>query len=114
MLANKGDFFDYDPATGVTEYFREDGDGNWHVTYEQDVSHILKVAAHKRNLGMSDEAWKKQGVASYAEVPLTVAIEARKTQGIDFMNPNHVGAFVNYINTVCPYFKTTDKHHEVR
>jgi hypothetical protein len=34
--------------------------------------------------------------------------------GINFMDPNHIGAVVNYVNTVTPYLKTTDKHHEVR
>jgi hypothetical protein len=113
-LVNKGEFFDYDPVTGVTEYFREDADGKCHITYEQDVTKALEVAKFKRNLGMSDQAWSKQGVASYAEVPLAVALQAQKNHGINFMDPNHTAAFVSYVNTYCPFFKNTDKHHEVK
>jgi hypothetical protein len=112
-LNNKGDFFDYDPLTGVTEYFRADEDGKWHMTYEQDVTHHLEIAKSLRNEGLPDEAWKKQGVSLYATIPLVVLGQMAK-KGIKFFDQNHVGRVVNEINTNYPWLKTTNKHHEVR
>jgi hypothetical protein len=112
-LNRKGEFFDYDPVTGVTEYFHEGADGQWSITYEQDVTPHLELAKALRNQGMTDEAWAKNGVTNYAIIPLVVQGHMLKA-GINFMDPNHIGAVVNYVNTVTPYLKTTDKHHEVR
>lgn len=109
----KGDYFDYDPLTGITEYFKEDADGKWHMTYEQDVSQHLEVAKSIRNSGSADDAFTKQGVTMYATLPLVVLGQMAK-KGIRFFDPNHIGRVVAEVNQNYPWLKTTDKHHEVR
>jgi hypothetical protein len=110
---SKGEFFDYDPVTGITEYFKEDADGHWHMTYEQDVTQHLDYAKAHRNAGTADDAWKKQGVATYAHVPLVVIGQMMK-KGIRFFDPNHIGRVVQEVNTTYPHLKLTNKHHQVK
>ena len=110
---NKGEFFDYDPLTGVTEYFKADADGKWHMTYEQDVTPHLELAKHIRSTGSADDAWKQNGVTNYATLPLIVIGQMAK-KGIRVFDQNHIGRVVQEINQNYPWLKTTDKHHEVR
>jgi hypothetical protein len=109
----KGQFFDYDPLTGVTEYFKEDADGKWHMTYEQDITPHLEIAKSIRNEGSADAQWKKNGVTMYATLPLVVLGQMAK-KGINFFDQNHVGRVVQEVNQNYPWLKTTSKHHEVR
>ena len=110
---SKGQFFDYDPLTGVTEYFKEDADGLWHMTYEQDVTQHLDAARSIRAAGSADDAWKKTGVTMYATLPLVVLGQMAK-KGIRFHDPNHIGRVVQEVNQNYPWLKTTDKHHQVK
>lgn len=110
---DKGEFFDYDPITGITEYFKADADGKWHMTYEQDVEPYLDLAARIRNSGSADEAWRKTGVTNYATLPPVILGHMAK-KGIRFHDPNHIGRVVRYVNEEAPWLKTTNKHHSVR
>jgi hypothetical protein len=112
-MSNKGEWFDHDPVTGITEYFKEDADGKWHMTYEQDVTRHIEVAKEIRNSGSADDAWKKTGVTMYATLPLVVLGHMAK-KGIRFHDPNHVGRVVQYVNQEAPWLKTTHKHHAIK
>lgn len=110
-MEKRGEFFDYDPLTGLEERY-EFQDGKIHMHTYQDVEPVLEKAKAVRNLGMSDEAWAKQGFASYAEVPLIVVGQMMK-KGINIFDPNHLGATLREINQNYPWLKMTDKHHQV-
>ena len=108
----RGDFFDYDPVTGIAEYY-EEVDGKIHIHTYQDVQPFIDAAKRIANSGSSDEGWRKNGAAMYAVIPQVVQGQML-AKGINFMDPNQVGAVVKEINTNYPWLKTTHKHHEVR
>ena len=102
-------FFDYNPSTGVTEYFDYDEETDKAtITYEQDVSKLLKWCQENRD---DPSVWKhgvKENWALYAKIPAVVQIELRK-KGIDVNNPDHSKAVFREINTNYPYLKMTTK-----
>lgn len=111
----RGDFFDYDPLTGVVEHYEEqwvDGKLVGHIHSYQDVEPLLDAAKRIANSGTVDEAWTKQGVATYATIPAVVIHQMLK-KGIKFFDPNDIGAVVREVNTNYPYLKLTHKHHEI-
>ena len=110
-MEKRGEFFDYDPLTGIEERY-EESDGKIHLHSYQDVEPILESNKALRNSGTTDDAWRKQGVAMYARVPMIV-IGQMMRKGIKFFDPNHIGAVVREVNQNYPYLKTTDKHHQV-
>jgi hypothetical protein len=106
------EFFDYDPMTGVTEYF-EESDGKVHIHSYQDVEPMMDAAKRIANSGTADDAWKKQGATIYAVIPPIVQAHMLK-RGINFMDQNDIGRVVKEMNTTYANFKTTHKHHEVK
>ena len=109
----RGEFFDYDPLTGLREQYEENSDGTVSIHTYQDIEPHLRIAKHIRDTGGSDESWRKQGAALYAIIP-QVLQGALYRRGVNFMDPNHIGEVVRQINTNYPAFKATDKHHEVK
>jgi len=109
----RGEFFDYDPLTGLREHYEETADGNIHIHTYQDVQPHLDYAQALRNEGLPDECWKKYGATTYAIIP-KILEGALLKKGIDIMNPNDLPRLVYEINTNYPAFKVTDKHHEVK
>ena len=110
-MEKRGEFFDYDPLTGIEERY-EESDGKIHLHSYQDVEPILDHTAALRNSGAPDDAWKKTGVTVYAKIPM-ICIGQMMKKGIRFFDPNHIGAVVREVNQNYPYLKTTDKHHQV-
>lgn len=110
-MEKRGEFFDYDPLTGIEERY-EEANGKVHMHTYQDVEPLLEHTKALRNSGTPDEAWRKNGVATYAQVPMIVVGQMIK-KGIKFFDPNHIGAVVREINQNYPYCKTTDKNHQV-
>jgi hypothetical protein len=108
----RGEFFDFDPVTGLLETY-EEVDGNILIHTYQDVEPILDAAKRIANSGTSDAAWTKHEAAIYAVIPQIVQGQMLK-KGINFMDPNDVGKVVREINENYAYLKTTYKHHEVR
>lgn len=107
------EFFDYDPLTGITEFYEETADGKGHIHSRQRVDLIMDAAKRIANSGTADDAWKKQGGTCYAVIPAIVQGHMLK-RGINFMDPNDIGRVVKEMNTTYANFKTTHKHHEVR
>jgi len=108
----RGEFFDYDPLTGVMERYEEQ-DGKIVIHSYQDVEKIMDHTKALANEGLPDEAWTKNGVTVYAKLPL-IAVGQLLKKGIRVFDPNHIGALVKEVNENYSYFKTTHKHHEVR
>lgn len=109
----RGEFFDFDPLTGMREQYEYHEDGRISIHTFQDIEPHLRVAAELRNGGWSDDNWRKNGVTQYAIIPPVLQGLLYK-KGINFMDPNHTPDVVREINTNYPAFKTTDKHHEVK
>ena len=109
----RGEFFDYDPLTGLREQYEEHPDGTVSIHTYQDIEPHLRIAKHIRNTGGSDESWQKRGSALYAIIP-PILQGAMLKKGINFMDPNHIGKVVQEINENYPAFKATDKHHTVK
>lgn len=112
-METRGSYFDYDPMTGVTEYFEETPDGMYHIHTYQDVEPILKWSQYIKNTGTADEAWTKDGATVYAYMP-AVIIGQMMARGINVFDQNDLPRVVHEMNTTYANFKTTDKHHEVR
>jgi hypothetical protein len=111
-MDRRGEFFDYDPLTGLEERYEEqDGKAILH-TY-QDVEPMMDAAKRIANSGTSDEAWKKQGGCIYAVIPPIIMGHMLK-RGINVMDQNDIGRVVKEMNTTYANFKTTHKHHEVK
>lgn len=109
----RGEFFDYDPFTGITEYYEEHGDGTVSLHSYQDVSRFKDVAAELRNGGHADAAWAEKGATVYAVIPPIIQAELFK-KGINFLDPNATKRVVDEINKNYPALKTTYKHHELK
>lgn len=109
----RGEFFDWDPLTGLREQYEENSDGTISIHTYQDISPHLKVAHELRATGASDDSWKQHGVGVYAIIP-PILQGALLKKGINFLDPNHTPDVVREINTNYQAFKTTYKHHEVK
>ena len=108
----RGEFFDYDPITGVAEYLEETADGKVHVHSYQDVTRFKDAAQRIRNAGTADDAWKKQEATMYATLPMIVVHEMLKN-GINVFDQNDMPRVIKEINTKYPDLKTTYKHHQI-
>jgi hypothetical protein len=108
----RGTFFDFDPITGITEYYEETSDGQIHLHSYQDVSPFMDAAQRMRNEGGPDEAWKKTGMTMYASLP-PVIVGHMLQRGINVFDQNDLPRVIQEINTTYANFKTTDKHHEL-
>lgn len=111
-MAPRGQFLDFDPITGIAEYYEETSDGKFHIHTYQDVEPYLDRAQELRNSGEPDEVWKRDGVTMYADIPLSIVGEMMK-RGINIFDQNDMPKVVKEINTTYSRFKTTHKHHEL-
>lgn len=103
------EFFDFDPITGVTEYY-EERDGKVFIHSRADVSGGMDAAQRMRNEGGPDEAWKKTGATMYASLPPIIVAHMLK-RGINVFDQNDLPRVIQEINTTYANFKTTYKHH---
>lgn len=111
-MAPRGTFFDYDPLTGMTEYYEETSDGKFHIHTYQNVQPHLDRAERLRNSGEPDEVWKRDEVSMYASIPLSVVGEMMK-RGINIFDQNDMPRVLKEINTTYSRFKTTYKTHNL-
>jgi len=106
------EFFDFDPVTGITEYY-EEMDGKVSIHSRQDVEPHMDAAQRMRNEGGPDEAWKKTGATMYASLPMIIVHDMLK-RGINVFDQNHMPRVIQEINTTYSKFKTTYKHHALK
>lgn len=109
----RGQYFDHDPLTGLVEYYEETPDGKGHIHTYQDVEPYLEAATALRNSGSTDEVFKRDGVAMYAQVPLSVVGQMMK-KGINIFDQNDMPKVIQELETTYSRFKTTYKHHALR
>lgn len=105
-----GDFFDYDPLTGITEFFSYDEEkGRAYIRSEQDVSAVLEQCHADRVAGRNDNGIRT-GFWRYCRIPAVVQMELM-AKGVDPLNPDHQHRLIAEINQNYPYLKTTQKQH---
>lgn len=104
------EFFDYDPVTGVAEYFEYDHlNKTVTINYRQDVEPIIDYCKTLANQSMTDDGIKKDWW-QYCIIPPVVDMALMK-KGIDIKDPNATKKIIKEINTNYPWLKTTQKHH---
>mgnify|MGYP003536031045 FL=1 len=103
--------FDYNPDTGVTQYFDYDPiNDEINITSVQDCSAIVDYMTQLRN----NEEYSKKGIKEewwhYAKIPTFVEIELRK-KVINIYDKNATKAILKEINQNYPALKATTKTH---
>lgn len=81
---------DYDPLTGVTQYFHHDEmTGKWGIETIQDVDPILDMNKAAQN----DESYSRHGIKNefwhFARVPIVIQEKWLREDGIDIFNKDH-------------------------
>jgi hypothetical protein len=76
---------DYNPVTGMKEWFSTDEDGNSFIRYEQDVSATLDCNKEQQADGFD----KRSEMWHAARVPDVVAMEWLTKHGVWLHNPAH-------------------------
>ncbi len=105
------EFFDYDPATGATEYVEWNPDGTFSITTEQDVQPYIDFAKALANERVTDGNFRGEGWL-YAIIPPVVQSQMFQ-RGINILDKNDAKKVVREINQNYPWLKTTHRHHEV-
>lgn len=108
----RGEFLDYNPMTGVAEYYEETSDGKFHIHTYQDVEPAIDAIQRLRNMGGPDDAWKETGTTLYAALPMVVVHDMLK-RGINVFDQNDLPKVIREINTTYSKFKATYRHHEL-
>lgn len=103
--------FDYDPETGVREWFDYDPiKDQMTITSEQDVTFFLdRMNAIRNNPDISAKGIKEDWWY-YCSIPPIVELELRN-KGLHLENKDHTKAIFKEINANYPYLKATTKKH---
>lgn len=105
------EFFDYDPLTGITEYFRQDATtGALSIHYQQDVEPYLDYAKELANSKSTDGNFRGEGFL-IAMLPM-IAIMKMREKGFNALaehGPEGSRYLCKEIETNYPYFKTTHR-----
>ncbi len=109
------EFFNYDPATGMTEWFDYDDDTDSAVIIrEQNVQAAIDRATRIRNAGLLDKQIKEDNYfCHYADIPVSVILQMR-AKGIDVFNDHHAPKVFEEINKNYAYLKLTNLTHAPR
>ena len=109
------EFFDYDPATGLTEYLEWNADGTFHIHYEQDVEPVADFCKFLVNTGGTDHNFRGEGWL-YASLPM-IAVMKMREKGFDALGQHGrdgTPTLLKEINANYPVFKTTHRHHALK
>lgn len=107
-------FVDYDPLRGVETWADGDESNRLQVHYRQDVEPILDMAKAERINGLSDDRWRKKGIALYARIPPVTILEMKHKHGVDIFKRDHLRRAMYLLQTEYPYLKCTDKVHTIK
>jgi hypothetical protein len=108
----RGEFFDFDPITGLLEHYEETADGKIHIHSYQDVEPVMDYCKALANEGLPDGNFRGEGWL-YALIPPILQAQLFK-KGINFLDPNDTKRVVDEVNTNYPNFKTTHRHHAIK
>lgn len=76
---------DYDPVSGMAEWFSTDTDGNSFIRYEQDTAPILDHNKERQ----AESFDKRADMWHAATIPNIVLMEWVTKHGVKFWDPNH-------------------------
>src|SRR6266508_3510998 len=77
----------FDPATGLAQWWLEDGEGNWAQKSSQVVAPLLDLNKEAQN--HCDPYNGERDVRMVARIPLIVIAKWRNELGVDYWNPDH-------------------------
>jgi hypothetical protein len=77
----------FDPATGLAQWWLEDGEGNWAQKASQRVDALLDLNRDAAN--HCDPYNAARDVRMVARIPLIVIAKWRNELGVDYWNPDH-------------------------
>lgn len=102
------ELLDYDPLTGIRQYFGWDNDGNEYLIDEVDKSDVQTVL--DRNKELNNHADLKKGdMWLVASIPPWVQYEWLDKHGVQFWNPDHKEGVKRLLNSSdYRYLKTQD------
>jgi hypothetical protein len=104
------ELFDYDPLTGVTEYYDFDPiTQKISIRSEENVEPLLDFCRAMRNEQIGDPNFYGEGWL-YAAIPPTVQMELRR-KGINILDENDTPRLLAEINVNYPWLKCSDRHH---
>ena len=79
----------HDPLTGVSEFYSEDDEGRSVISYEQDVSKVLKQNKEFQKDEDYSKNGKKEEMWHVASIPAIVQLKWKMEEGIDIYNRDH-------------------------
>jgi len=77
----------FDPASGLAQWWLEDGEGNWAQKASQRVEALLDLNREARN--HCDPYNAERDVRMVARIPLIIIAKWRHELGVDYWNPDH-------------------------
>ena len=77
----------FDPATGLAQWWLEDGEGNWAQKSSQVVAPLLDLNKEAQN--HCDPYNGARDIRMVARIPLIVIAKWRNELGVDYWNPDH-------------------------
>ena len=77
----------FDRATGLAQWWREDGDGSWAQQSVQVVEPLLDL--NREAASHCDPYNAARDVRMVARIPLVVIAKWRNELGVDYWNPDH-------------------------
>ena len=77
----------FDPASGLAQWWLEDGEGNWAQKSSQRVEALLDLNREAAN--HCDPYNAERDVRMVARIPLIVIAKWRNELGVDYWNPDH-------------------------
>ncbi|MBY0320947.1 MAG: hypothetical protein K2X72_19650 [Reyranella sp.] len=77
----------FDPASGLAQWWLENGEGDWAQKSSQQVEALLDLNREARN--HCDSYNTARDVRMVARIPLIVIAKWRNELGVDYWNPDH-------------------------
>jgi len=107
--------FDYNPYSGVAEYFHYDEDTDTsYIETVQDVQPHLDFCKEMRNMPEVSKKGIKAGHWLYAHLPDYVIVKMMNEDGINPYDPNDAKKLGELIESKYPYCKLTDGKHKIK
>src|SRR5689334_17928059 len=91
--------FDKDPITGEITWFNGDGQGNFTLSHEADIEHIIEDNKRAYNSGTNGWTSPAREMKHVAEIPNMVAMKWLVELGIDINKRDHWPAVKRLLNS---------------
>ena len=107
---------DYDPMTGISEYFHEDAHtGQWHIETVQDTQPSLEAAKAMRNDSEHTKQGIKNGMWHVAHFDNVVITKMMNEEGVSVYDPNDAKKLNELIKPGGKYAncRVTDGYHKL-